>query len=514
MQQSTLFANNGTRKELINIPVECLVHSPFNPRRVRPDADVEKLANRMLANGYEITRAVWAHPVNEHYEVFAGGTRLEAAKQANLAEIPVVLHTGFDDAEIVRLADQDNENDEYHAPVPIVDVWKSYADLAALNWTQAQIAQAKGVTQAFVSYRLALAQLPDCVLENITRYSINEGQAREIIKVSHCYNLTAWLDRETAMLEVIEIALKKTAFTAKDFQNVVTEYNAFIETAQKYADSLDDAGRAKFIAQLAKSKARNMAKVRAAIDVITKEIATERRRAEEEARIAQSRAEAARVEAERAERLVKEWETWQADNVTILKGDFRRIGQQIPDESIDLIFTDPPYDAETIPLYGDLAAFAARVLKPNGSLITYVGHYAIPEVMPLMTPHLRYWWLLAVDHSGSAARLPGKWVFVHWKPLLWFVKGGRRDNEYIADQINSQQTAKDLHPWQQDTTEATYYIEHLTQPGETVLDPFAGSGTTLIAGLQLNRRVIGVDIAEQHIDTMTERIRSYYEATR
>jgi 16S rRNA G966 N2-methylase RsmD len=44
------------------------------------------------------------------------------------------------------------------------------------------------------------------------------------------------------------------------------------------------------------------------------------------------------------------------------------------DETHHLIFTDPPYDRETIPQYEDLAALGARVLIPGGSLITYVGH--------------------------------------------------------------------------------------------------------------------------------------------
>jgi hypothetical protein len=56
-----------------------------------------------------------------------------------------------------------------------------------------------------------------------------------------------------------------------------------------------------------------------------------------------------------------------------------------------LIFTDPQYAREYIPQPGDLAKFAARVLVDGGSLICYVGHYAIPEVLPLMTPHLRLW---------------------------------------------------------------------------------------------------------------------------
>ena len=49
-------------------------------------------------------------------------------------------------------------------------------------------------------------------------------------------------------------------------------------------------------------------------------------------------------------------------------GDMKTLGENIPDNSIDLIFTDPPYNEASLSLYGDLAKLADRVLKPGGSL--------------------------------------------------------------------------------------------------------------------------------------------------
>ena len=60
------------------------------------------------------------------------------------------------------------------------------------------------------------------------------------------------------------------------------------------------------------------------------------------------------------------------------------LGKNIPDNSIDLIFTDPPYNEASLSLYGDLAKLAERVLKPGGSLITYVGHYALFKINDLI----------------------------------------------------------------------------------------------------------------------------------
>jgi hypothetical protein len=175
-------------------------------------------------------------------------------------------------------------------------------------------------------------------------------------------------------------------------------------------------------------------------------------------------------------------------------GDFRQQLADLPDASVSLIFTDPPYDSESLTLYGDLARLAARVLKPGGSLVAYAGHYALPDILPLMSAHLRYWWILALQHAGASARLPGKWVLVEWKPLLWYVKERRWNNDYVADLIESEQPDKKLHDWQQSCKEAAYLIERLTAPGELVVDPMCGSGTTLRAALKLGRRALGCEL--------------------
>jgi len=175
-------------------------------------------------------------------------------------------------------------------------------------------------------------------------------------------------------------------------------------------------------------------------------------------------------------------------------GDFREKMEELGDSSVSLIFTDPPYDEESIELYAGLAEIASRKLVDGGSLLSYVGHYAVDRVLGDMKKSLRFWWLIAIEHSGSSARLPGKWVFVEWKPILWFVRSGRSGKEYVADLFRSEQPDKEHHDWEQDTSEAEYYIEQLTKPGELVVDPFLGGGTTGIAALNTGRQFWGCEI--------------------
>ena len=93
-------------------------------------------------------------------------------------------------------------------------------------------------------------------------------------------------------------------------------------------------------------------------------------------------------------------------NVDLKLGDMRDKGIEIVDNSIDLIFTDLPYDKESVPLYGDLAKLAQRVLKPGGSLVTFIGLAALFEINDFIkkNSNLQYHWLLVVKHNGSTAK--------------------------------------------------------------------------------------------------------------
>src|SRR5262249_41028213 len=64
-------------------------------------------------------------------------------------------------------------------------------------------------------------------------------------------------------------------------------------------------------------------------------------------------------------------------------GDFRAVARNIPDDTVDLVFADPPYDRESLTLYGDLARIAAAKLVEGGSLVCYLGQYQIDKVLEL-----------------------------------------------------------------------------------------------------------------------------------
>jgi DNA methylase len=202
-------------------------------------------------------------------------------------------------------------------------------------------------------------------------------------------------------------------------------------------------------------------------------------------------------------------------NVQLYHSDFRLLTeQQIPPETVDLIFTEPPDDGDSLSMYQDLAKFGNRWLKEGASLVTYAGQWALPTIFDNMKyNNLQFWWIMSVEHTAGSARMHKYRVRVRWKPLLWFVKGpvGTQPSSMsndIHDFIVSRppEDNKLIHKWEQSTLEASYIIEKLSVEHQLVVDPFLGYGSTGVAAVKLNRRFVGSDISQDYCTTAADRI--------
>lgn len=176
--------------------------------------------------------------------------------------------------------------------------------------------------------------------------------------------------------------------------------------------------------------------------------------------------------------------------------------------SVDFIITDPPYPRDFLPTYGHLAELAAHVLKPGGSVLTMVGKSYLPEVMALMTPHLSYHWTLSYQTpGGQAAQIWDRMVNTFWKPVLWFVKG-EYTRHWIGDVVTSTTNDNDkrFHKWGQSLSGMRDLMRRFVLPGDVVLDPFVGGGTTAVIALELGCRFIGGDIDASKVNLSKGRI--------
>lgn len=195
----------------------------------------------------------------------------------------------------------------------------------------------------------------------------------------------------------------------------------------------------------------------------------------------------------------------------IICGDCNDVTKEFPDESVDLIFTDPPYTKDCIYLYRYLADIGSRLLKPSRFLVTIVGHYAIDDILEYFKDSdLDYRWIFCLNQfNGPHARLRVG-IEVMWKPMLVFVKKTWRHGlGYLRDGVEITGKGgikKEHHKWEQDLSFAEYYINKLSAENEIVLDPFCGSGTFCLAAKKLNRNFIGIDISEDYCKIAIDRI--------
>jgi ParB-like chromosome segregation protein Spo0J len=193
-------------------------------------------------------------------------------------------------------------------------------------------------------------------------------------------------------------------------------------------------------------------------------------------------------------------------NCGVIEGDFRTEGAKIADDSVDLIFTDPPYTADAMPIWRDFAIFGERVLRPGGWLLAYTGIMFLPTALDaLRIEGLNYGWTFAVIHSGGDARVHKLRLQGGWKPIVAMFKPPLSTAwDYFRDVISGGKE-KGLHEWQQSEVEARYFIDRLSSPDGFVCDPFAGSGTSLAAAKSAGRRYIGFEINPDHV--LSSRVR-------
>jgi len=189
----------------------------------------------------------------------------------------------------------------------------------------------------------------------------------------------------------------------------------------------------------------------------------------------------------------------------LIHGDLIEISNQIKNNSLDWIITDPPYPKEFLPLIDKLGKFSKQKLKLNGSLICMIGQSYLPEVYFKLSKYLKYNWTCAYLMPGDAITVWPKKVTTGWKPLLWFVNGNY-EKDYIYDIFRSEKKEKDYHHWGQSESGMKNIIEQFTDPGELICDPFLGGGTTGVIAIKTNRLFIGIDCDIKAINITKKRL--------
>lgn len=167
---------------------------------------------------------------------------------------------------------------------------------------------------------------------------------------------------------------------------------------------------------------------------------------------------------------------------TIITGDARELGQQVPAESVDLIFTDPPYDRASLPLYAWLAEFAARVLKPGGLCLAMGGGLYAHEILSSMSKHLRHFYIyhISLKANGTPVYPHGEQMptVARIKPIYTFTNGRGKPRTVVYTPFTGSGNDKRFHRWGQEAQSIRYFIDCMVEAPAVVCDPFMGGGTT------------------------------------
>ncbi len=261
---------------------------------------------------------------------------------------------------------------------------------------------------------------------------------------------------------------------------------------------------------------------------------------------------------------------------TILPGDAAEALKQLPDASVDLIVTSPPYADQRAATYGGvkaddyvewflpISAELHRVLKPEGSFVLNIKERVVngerhTYVLELIIALRQQGWLWTEEYIWHKRNCyPGKWPNRFrdaWERCLHFTKqkqfamyqqevmvpmgdwkdsrlkklsetDQRRDNSRVLSGFGKNisnwigremayptnvihlatECGNRSHSAAFPVELPSWFIKLFTQPGDIVLDPFMGSGTSAIAAQSLDRRFVGVELNSEYIAIAEKRI--------
>ena len=228
---------------------------------------------------------------------------------------------------------------------------------------------------------------------------------------------------------------------------------------------------------------------------------------------------------------------------TLYNGDCRDVLPALANETVDMIFTDPPYGHGNHD--GD---FNARLNEHRGledkpiandtpETMRDVVDFALTQAARLLKadccccccgggggPRPTFAWLAdRMDNGGLSffhsviwdKRNPGLgWRYrrQHEMVMVAHRRGGKllwaNENVAAPNIVSAFPPRERVHPNEKPLALVARFIELHAKPGDLVLDPFMGSGTTAIAALQRGCKFIGIETDAEHFETAVARVRA------
>lgn len=256
-----------------------------------------------------------------------------------------------------------------------------------------------------------------------------------------------------------------------------------------------------------------------------------------------------------------------SESIVVYSGDCLDMLKTIPDESLQLVVTSPPYNIGKeyekklhldfyLQQQAQIIIECVRTLSPRGSICWQVGNYVDKgAIIPLDT-------VLYPIFSGLGLKMRNRiiWHFEHglhcnrrfsgrYETIIWFTKSdeyffnldavrvpqkypgkkyfkGPKTGQYscnplgknpgdlwVIPNVKSNHVEKTGHPCQFPVELIERLVLSLTNEGDWVLDPFLGTGTSVIAAIRHGRRGVGAETVSKYVQLARRRILQEMDGT-
>ena len=220
-----------------------------------------------------------------------------------------------------------------------------------------------------------------------------------------------------------------------------------------------------------------------------------------------------------------------SESINLFNGDCLEVMKGIPDGSVDLVLTDPPYKVtsrggytsaggmmldsqmrkgkvfkENLIKIRDWLPELHRVLKETGHCYIMCNNKNLPDFLAAISDsdfHLIKTMVWAKDNKIMSQAYMSQTEFI-----LFLRKGGfvRINNCGSSDLVQVKNPKNKSHPTEKPVELMEYLIGNSSQESEMVLDMFMGAGSTGVACKNLNRKFIGIELDENYFNIAKERI--------
>lgn len=216
---------------------------------------------------------------------------------------------------------------------------------------------------------------------------------------------------------------------------------------------------------------------------------------------------------------------------TIIKGFAEEELKKIPDESVDLIIIDPPYgieyntnfrneESDTIgeisldnekifETFPEVVSQCFRIMKNNSAIYVFSRWDVTGRFIGLLSKYFRIknrlnW----VKNNWSMGDLEGAYAG-QCEDIIFAVKGrhilnnGRSTDFQKFDRVAGQSL---LHSHQKPIELMNFLIDKSSKRGDTILDCYAGSGSTIISGVNKGRKTITIELNDKYLNIIENRL--------